>query len=590
MVCQLGIPFIFRELYPYFSYFPKMPASRSGTAASRASPYLSRGTRSLTANQELEHQAYHAIVSNDKASIERISTDLSAVSKKIDELYVEKVNGHIDKISEQIAKACEREPMDMQALTFLQGQQDKLFAERKELFAERKELFAVQDKLYGKLEKANAQQRDMMRIAAQLPEGDVEMCPKKRMQDGDRTLCEELLGGVEPLTEELLRSYAHPSMGSSFADMLNEKVVLPPFVCSTLSAAREWCHVDCHGTGEAMIYDYMKPIHDLMVNVCRAHVGEERVKTNKVRVGADVTDSRIITDGQKGCSGYRSDYVIFAGSFVIMCIEYKDAKSKPNNHKTQMERAKEQLQRKLYWLPSLFNKAPFHFAIAATQHGGEIYAVAPLDRKGEVTLVPVVEFDLSELDGREKFLNQVLNILRFALVQLVPQAAISSCCNVEDLFTEGDDKEKYFAIHRSSIAESVVKIYPEKVEKKVALDRCTPANVLSKFYKAFNAAIANRPASLPTRIKYTAVKGEQTVSVTLAPVAYRPVYPLSDKESICVVRDVLDALLFIHGLYFMHRDVRQANILQKEVVQDAPPAFMLVDFEQVDKLFAKLRI
>ena len=78
------------------------------------------------------------------------------------------------------------------------------------------------------------------------------------------------------------------------------------------------------------------------------------------------------------------------------------------------------------------------------------------------------------------------------------------------------------------------------------------------------------------------------LTVDIQPVAYRPVYPLSRLEKICVVRDILSAAVFLHGISYVHRDIREANIMQRKLDElDDEPTFMLVDFEQVGVHFTK---
>ncbi|KAJ0403213.1 hypothetical protein P43SY_000021 [Pythium insidiosum] len=212
-----------------------------------------------------------------------------------------------------------------------------------------------------------------------------------------------------------------------------------------------------------------------------------------------------------------------------------------------------ELYEKLVWR---YDDAPYVFGYAAVGFQVCLVVIRKDSTKPRAAKAEVINhYDLSELDGRLSFLLALLNLstLFRPVIELIQPFSIPD----------------YGILRRTngvtiSFAEDcVIKEYPSNMQ----------SNAIIKNLKTLHGDMKKH--SVPNVV--TLVKANMKKRhVLLAPIGL--VAPPTDvKQLVTALRDILKALVALHKLKLMHRDLRWDNVLKYQQDRDE---WFLIDFDE----------
>ncbi|KAG6941366.1 hypothetical protein JG688_00018704 [Phytophthora aleatoria] len=222
-----------------------------------------------------------------------------------------------------------------------------------------------------------------------------------------------------------------------------------------------------------------------------------------------------------------------------VCVFRGEEKSPDVNIKVAIE----ELRSKLVWT---YGSVPYVFGYAASGYKIDLVALHPLN--GVVTKTPIQTFNL---ELKEHQFEAVLAILNLSL--LFP-AIVEAC--------PASGKDEFRVIKRASGA--IVRLFPTFVEKVFPDTGCFDR--LSQVYGAMDRAGVSNVDRL-TELR------EQKRTAVFEPRGTMA-RPSNLLELFDALRDVLQALVALHRLGWIHRDIRWSNVIR----QRGCGSWFLIDF------------
>ncbi|TMW65829.1 hypothetical protein Poli38472_003594 [Pythium oligandrum] len=217
-----------------------------------------------------------------------------------------------------------------------------------------------------------------------------------------------------------------------------------------------------------------------------------------------------------------------------------------------MEIPLKELSDKLIWR---YNDAPYVFGYAAVGYQVSLVLIRKdaTDPRGAFAEV-IEEYDLSEHNGRLTFFLALLNLstLFRPVLQLIRPLTIPEY-GVE---VRQNGVELYFG------KDSVIKEYPASMPS---------GSIIKKLATLHTLMAKHRVPNVVTLVKSSMKKKR----VELKPIG-RAEPPSDLKQLLTALCDILTALVALHSIGVMHRDLRWENVIKYE---NGPDKWFLIDFD-----------